>query len=95
MLDDLGYQVVARILGVDVTRNALSQAFDSVANKTNWKLPIDAVVTINDKNGNYERSLILEAVRFFAGCEAQISKCSMAGNKWRVRAVGYYAAVGA
>ena len=71
------------------TRGDLSAAFDRVADKGNWKLAIDALVTVADPR---ELLLIARAVPFFAGCEAEITA---EGRGHRVRAVGYYAAVGA
>lgn len=87
-------QVVARVLGRDVTRGELSTAFDRIADRSNWKNPIDRVLDLNDA----ELFAIIEAVRFFAGCVptftivpgGKLPKC-----RYRVRAVGYYAAVGA
>lgn len=87
-------QIVGNVMGRVVTRGELSQAFGQVANKANWKLPIDAVVDCDD----LEKAMIAEAVVFFAGCKAKFSPAAGAKLprcRYRVQAIGYYAAVGA
>ena len=69
----------------------LKAAFERVENKSNWKLPIDA--TIELENPIQDAILISDAVIHFAGCVPTI--WHMEGNKYRVVAIGYYAAVGA
>lgn len=102
VLEDGEQQVVARILGRNVTRATLREAFDRVADKTNWKNPIDAEVVI--ESGDYEMETIREAVVFFAGCRPsftfvrvvrRIGANDSGSNLYRVRAAGYYVAVGA
>jgi hypothetical protein len=41
-------QVVSEVLGRKVTRGQLSEAFDRVSDRLNWKKPIDRVVSIAD-----------------------------------------------
>jgi hypothetical protein len=87
-------QVVGVVLGKAVTRGELSTAFDRVASKENWKFPIDTVVDCND----WELFLLQEAIPFFTGSVpkfepaigAELPRC-----RFRVRAAGYYNAVGA
>lgn len=93
---ELNEQIVEVIDGRQISRAALSDAFNRVANQKNWKLPIDAVVEVDD---GAELELILRSIVFFAGCrgeaapvKARVGKGSM---RYRIRAVGYYAAVGA
>ena len=65
-----------------------------VADKRNWKNPINAVVDLPRTEG--DRKLFLEllsrAVCFYCGCVPEI--LDLGSNKVRVVAVGYYAAVG-
>ena len=68
----------------------LKAAFERVENKINWKMPIDAIVRINNLD---EEILIHDAVVHFAGC---VPKFHHYGNRmFNVTAIGYYAAVGA
>ena len=68
----------------------LHEAFELVQNRENWKAPIDATVTAATKR---ERDVIGRAVTFFTGSVAQFELVGF--NRFRVRAAGYYAAVGA
>jgi hypothetical protein len=87
-------QIVGRVNGRPVTRGELSEAFDYVANRDNWKLPIDATVDL----GPASMAMVREAVIFFTGSVPsftavgpEVDRCA----RFRVRAAGYYAAVGA
>lgn len=94
-MSEFSKQVVAKIAGRDVTQGELAAAFDKVADKANWKLPIDATV---DLSGDADLATIREAVVFFAGCVptfVPVVGAALPGCRYRVRAVGYYAAVGA
>lgn len=73
------------------TEEALKEAFELVAPKPNWKLPIDA--TLPSITSIKKRNLIAFAVMFFTGSTATWSKTP--GGKIRVTAPGYYASVGA
>lgn len=86
--------VVAIVSGHRVTRAELRLAFDAVADFSNWKNPIDKIIDLD----GYTKELVKEAVTFFAGCvptfEALTGSTTGGIAKYRVRAVGYYAAVG-
>ena len=86
--------VVATVMGKAVTQGQLSAAFDRVADKANWKNPINAVVVLKTHR---EMAMIKEAVRFFAGCQAKFEAVELLGARcrYRVTAKGYYLAVGA
>jgi hypothetical protein len=93
--NELDAQIVARIMGRDVPRGELSRAFDRVADCAHWKNPIDATI---DVAGDFDLEVIREAVVFFAGCRPTFTPVrggTLPGARYRVRAVGYYAAVGA
>lgn len=87
------------VLGQPVTRAELSAAFDLVSDKTNWKNPINKRVKLTPT----QIMLVYEAIQFFAGCvptfRAIDSETVFAGGvpivEFHVKAVGYYAAVGA
>lgn len=68
-------------------QSALNAAFDKVADKANWKLPVEAVIDAG------ELELIADAVVHFTGSE--LSSVTESEGKLRVFAKGYYAAVGA
>lgn len=89
MLADLDSQVVS---SQGYTRGELKAAFDAVANRVNWKLSIRSLCQESD------REITAEAIKFFAGCEAEFiaPPAEVAAQGWvEVRAEGYYAAVGA
>jgi hypothetical protein len=75
------------------SRAELREAFEAVQHPDNWKLAIDAAIP------EYMREVTREAVVFFAGCvptfEPVNPKARKSFRRLRVRAVGYYAAVGA
>jgi len=71
----------------DYTEEQLHAAFDKVANKDNWKFPVDAVISRNDLD------VTAKAVEFFTGSKLKIAEDL--GANLRVQAIGYYAAVGA
>lgn len=74
------------------SEDELHRAFDAVANKENWKLPIAAVI---------DRDMLevtCFAIMFFTGSIATTIPMQMLGGeagKFSVTADGYYAAVGA
>lgn len=68
----------------------LRHAFDLVANRENWKLPVDATVKAADPA---ERRRIAEAVVFFTGSVVEWSHFGR--GRWNCKASGYYAAIGA
>jgi hypothetical protein len=92
---ELSKTVVATVMGREVTHGELSMAFDAVADKAHWKNPINAVVDLDE----FTKAMVAKAVVFFAGCEASFER--MGGTttsgvgRYRVKAKGYYLAVGA
>jgi hypothetical protein len=85
-------QVVANVAGEPVTRGDLSDAFDHVADKSNWKLPVRA--TIDTRKVSLE--MVKEAVVFFTGSVPTFSQLGRDGQPFfQVRAAGYYATCGA
>lgn len=74
----------------------LHVAFDRVKNPENWKLPVNAVVDLDTTtaDGVKLQADISEAVTFFTGSTATFTK-ARGKNKVRVRAAGYYRAIGA
>jgi hypothetical protein len=83
-------EIVGNVHGQPISRKAMQAAFELVQNRENWKLPIDAVVAIES---DFERELIYHAVMFYTGSIAQFYR--QGPVQYRVRAMGYYAAVGA
>ena len=87
-------QIVATVMGKQVTRGQLDEAFKRVQNPENWKMPISTSVDVND----WEKALLHEAIIFFTGSVptwigrtgATLPRC-----RYTVKAAGYYAAVGA
>lgn len=90
-LAEANAQVVARNGSMVWTRGELLELFNRVANADNWKLAIDATVSLAN---DHELFGMYEAVVFFAGCHATI-RTAGGRNRYRVTAVGYYTAVGA
>jgi hypothetical protein len=88
-------QVVATVNGKPVTRGELSLAFNAVANKENWKFPVNATVTLDP----YLKAMVAKAVEFFTGSKAKFvakSGSTTSGmTLYHVTAAGYYAATGA
>lgn len=85
------YQV-ATVKGRAVTKAQLRTAFDLVADKANWKMPIDATVQYGDLDGD-RIAMIREAVIFFTGSVPTFTQLRYG---WmRVRAAGYYNTIGA
>jgi hypothetical protein len=82
--------VVATIMGKSVTQGELSDAFDKVTNKANWKLPIKKTVVLS---GDFEMEMIREAVVFFTGSKATFKAKGL--SRYEVKAAGYYAVIGA
>jgi hypothetical protein len=79
-----------------VTRADADEAFKLVADRSNWKNPIDRMVYLTDE----QVELVREAVIFFTGSVPKIErvynmKFLHNANKYHVTADGYYRAVGA
>ena len=67
-----------------------TEAFNEVASKKNWKLPIDKIVSeIEPERAGF----IAAAVGFFTGDPADVA--AVGPSTFRFRAPGYYATVGA
>lgn len=78
--------------GPSVARVAeLETAFNRVVNKSNWKNPIDTIVTVQPLSGELDD--IREAVIFYTGSVCKFS-CEYR-RIVRVQAAGYYATIGA
>lgn len=65
----------------------LRAAFDAVANRENWKMPIGAAIKAED------REVTAKGIEFFTGSKATFE--SLPNGKLLVSAEGYYRAVGA
>lgn len=92
LIDDSMNEIVAEVFGKNRTRRELSEAFDLVKDRENWKNPIDCVLdesAITDE----VQALISEAVNFFAGCEAHF--IPRGNGRINVQAKGYYLSLGA
>lgn len=95
MENEFSKTVVAKVEGRPVTQGELSLAFDAVANKANWKNPIDAVVSLD----SYTMAMVREAVVFFTGSvptfELTTGTTTSGMGRYRVKAAGYYRTIGA
>jgi hypothetical protein len=65
----------------------MDKAFKLVQNKEHWKNPINAVIAAKD------RDVVDEAIIYYTGSVGAFTP--MKGGKLRVRADGYYIAIGA
>lgn len=83
-------QIVGQVMGRDVTRGELSEAFKLVADKSNWKNRIDALVVLTED----QMHLVHDAVIFFTGSVPHFQPLQIRNN-YRVTAAGYYSAIGA
>jgi hypothetical protein len=87
--------IAACISGRAVRLSELRAVFNLVADKNNWKNPIDSTVVLG---GDLTKALVHEAIVFFTGSVPtfrKISDASAAYKSWyRVTAPGYYSAVG-
>lgn len=68
---------------------AMDVAFKKVQNKEHWKFPIDKTLELSAD----EQRLTEDAIIFYTGSVPTFQK--LPNGKTRVRAVGYYNAVGA
>jgi hypothetical protein len=85
--------IVAKNSGFEFTKRELKAFFEAVEDSDNWKNPIDKTVVLADSR---EILGTLEAVKFFAGCVPEFHfAMTDNGPAFRVKAVGYYVAVGA
>jgi len=72
------------------TQEQLLAAFNKVANKTNWKLPIDKKVSLSSVD---EVDLVVEAIIHFTGSVPSYDQLD--GDVYHFQAQGYYIAIGA
>lgn len=86
-LDD---QVVCEVLGIQVKRKALADAFNRVAPKENWKNPIKVEVRVDN---DFDLLLIHKAIEFFTGSKSKA--VALGRNRYRIEAAGYYLTCGA
>ncbi len=70
------------------TQEQLHAAFTSVQNKKGWKYPVNAVV-----EADVDQELLTEAIIHFTGSVPEF--IPLPNGKIRVKAVGYYIAIGA
>lgn len=81
----------------DRKRSEVSALFDLVADKSNWKNPINAEVALTFD----EADLLREAVIFFTGSVPSLDVIEPCANRtdgkslYRVKALGYYITIGA
>lgn len=80
----------ASLLG-GYTEQQLKASFDLVCDKTNWKLPISAILPGDSPKAALDQ--LAFAITFYTGSVATISKTK--SGKLKVTAPGYYNAVGA
>lgn len=95
LMAELNAKAVATIMGKEVTRGQLLEAFERVEDKANWKDPIDATV---DLANDFELEVLRYAIAFFTGSQATFKPKpgkKLLGCRYRVTAPGYYRAVGA
>ena len=92
--EDARAQVVGRVMGQDVTRGELIDAFDRVKPFGNWKDPINISLVIESDR---EMAMIREAVIVLTGSVPTIEpeKLFQGKLRYRVKAAGYYATIGA
>ena len=78
-------EFVAWLNGRPVTRGELRAAFDLVADPTDWKNPINAVVDLDEQT----KTIVHEAVRLFTGCTPKFTYLST--KRYRVTTAGFRA----
>jgi len=76
--------------GKQFTRTELKVMFDKVADKDNWKNPINSSTILRTDD---EKELLLNAIEFYTGSKATIA--NILGTTYKVIADGYYSAIGA
>lgn len=73
---------------------ALQAAFNRVVPAGNWKTAIDATIEVTRE----ELATVIEAIAFYTGSAAYVASMVALGNERyqvRLKAAGYYAAIGA
>ena len=90
--NDSRMEIVDHIDGRPVTRFELTEAFDWVCDRSNWKNPINCTVYLSPR----QIKLVRHAVAFFVGAFPTITFATTDGTaKVRVVSPGYYAICGA
>lgn len=89
-------QHVETFRGRNITRGELRDHFDTVADRTNWKNPIDATVLLRRGNNDEHLELVKLAVVFFTGSVLQVVSLDDFNGyrRAKVKAAGYYQAIG-
>jgi hypothetical protein len=77
--------------GEDITRGELWALHKRVENPKGWKFHIDAII---DELTPREEDLLVYALGFFSGCEAEFYAVEGQPNKVNVVADGYYMSIG-
>lgn len=92
---DSAEQIVETINGKPVTRREITEAFNLVCDKTNWKFAIDITLDLTPAQVPY----VHQAAIFFTGAPVEFSfkgKGDTEGtHKFRVTGPGYYNTCGA
>lgn len=91
-MSERSYDFPCIVRGELVSRDDVLLAFNSVCDKENWKMPIEALV-----NGDADLDLIRAAVVYFTGSVPTFDPVDPVDNTTLifVRAAGYYNAIGA
>ena len=81
--------------GTPFSKAQLNEAFNLVADKENWKNPIDAYIApdnlVTGLTMDVLKKMVEEAVRFFCGCTPEFV---YDGGTYHVTAAGYFAIIG-
>jgi hypothetical protein len=76
-----------------VTRGELRDAFERVADKTDWKNPVNAEIEIDEGGAGAFRTILEQAIIFYTGTRPTFNVLNREPNgivKYRVTARGYY-----
>jgi len=87
-------EVVVTLGEYRFTQSELEEAFNKVAPKDNWKMPVDATAEFSSVR---ERIALHVAVPFFTGSVPTLEFVTDNGefSTYKVKAAGYYEAIGA
>lgn len=88
-IEQIEQELLDQVVYMGFTKRELQEAFKLVENKTNWKLPIDAVLPA--VTPVEELNKINAAIIFFSGGGAAIHQTL---DGWRITAPGYYRNIG-
>ena len=84
-------RIPASALPTEARAETLRAAFGLVANRDNWKMPIDATIEATD---DLVRDIV-EGIEFMTCSVATVVTVKGKPGHYRIRAAGYYATVGA